>query len=724
MIGVGAFAQTNRKAGVPKFYKGVKPALIDNFAGESSNKSLKPTNDNILVTSAGFTGSRNGFGMLVEETVPLSYNADLNMVAFTGRIPPATGTFAYATTGITTPNSGHMITHYTTDNGTTWTGASLFTLTASTVGGNLARYPSGVIANAAGNTDASLASFVGSGPCTGGASSPAAVANWSGTWFASRAANAVGNTMAGDQQVSSTSQDSINDLARNTYFSSYCTTTRGTEVWTGGYKIDVTGATIDGVTIYKGVDAGSAYTWSRPLDSQLNNWFVSPDGSNYFSSPKIAFGPDGLTGYILVNGVSATATGNALTSYQPNVWKTTDGGANWTKVNDNYDWKTNHPYITGNLSLTGYDSDWNGSAFGNSNYPAFFDTWGGEITVDNTGKLHYVTAVTAAYSSHPDSLGYTSSSSDYSVSAGFSYAQNDNVDKPWVFDFTTDGNGTWNTEFITYLYTRNIYDDEVAPNFAWTTDGAASLDYNNRLKVSRTNDGSKMFITWAESDTTVLETRGTAPNQYQAYQPNKTPSIMYKAKDIATGMWSPTKEAVYFDAVENAFYLHQTSEIVMPVSSTATCGTTGFIIPTIYISSSDNSQNATNAIDYNYITDMEICNTAYTEPAGPTNTVGIDPAYWIVGVKENKSESISGVSQNFPNPFSGTTAFNVNLKKSEVITVTVTNTIGQVVATKVVKGTAGNNEITLEAANLESGIYFYSVVAGSSKVTRKMSIVK
>jgi hypothetical protein len=64
------------------------------------------------------------------------------------------------------------------------------------------------------------------------------------------------------------------------------------------------------------------------------------------------------------------------------------------------------------------------------------------------------------------------------------------------------------------------------------------------------------------------------------------------------------------------------------------------------------------------------------------------------------------------------------LKKSEVITVSVTNTIGQVVATKVVKGTAGNNEITLESANLESGIYFYSVVAGDAKVTRKMSIVK
>lgn len=719
LIGVGAFAQTNRKALPPKFYKGVKPALVDNFAGSSTNKSLKPTNDNVLVTSAGFTGSRNGFGMLVEETVPLSYNADLNMVAFTNRIPPATGTFAYPTTGITTPNSGHMITHYSTDNGTTWTGASLFTLTASTIGGNLARYPSGVIANAAGNTDASLASFVGSGPCTGGASSPAGAANWSGAWFASRAANGTGNVMTNDMQVSSTSPDSTTHLARNTYFSSFCTTSRGEEVWTGGYNIDPTGADIDGVVMYKGVKTGASYTWSRPIDAQLNNWFVSPDGSKYFSQPKIAFGPDGLTGYILVNGVSATATGNALKSYNPNVWKTTDGGATWTKVNDNYDWKTLHPEIMGNLIPAGNDCGWSNEP--NKNYPAFFDSFGGEITVDNTGKLHYVTAVVAGYSSHPDSLGYLFGQQ------GFSYVQNDNLDKPWVFDFTTDGNGSWNTEFMTYLYTRNIADDEVVGTDAfWTTDGSASLDYTNRIKVSRTNDGTKIFVTWAESDTTVIETLGTAPNQYQAYQPNKTPSIMYKAKDIATGNWSPTKEALYFDAVENAFYLHSTSEIVMPSAN-------GFTIPTIYISSSDNSQNATNAIDYNYIVDMEILNNEYTLPAFAANTapttvfvpnedVANCPAG--VGVKDITNGAIAGVSQNFPNPFNGTSTFNVNLNKSEVITVNVTNSIGQVVATKVVKGNAGNNEITLEAASLESGIYFYSVIAGDAKVTRKMSVVK
>lgn len=703
LVGMGAFAQSNRQALGSKLYKGNKVALIDNNA--EGIKPLKPTANGVMATSNGFSSSRNGFGMLVEECVPLSYNQDLNMVVFTQRIPPTTGTYAYATTGITTPTSGHMITNSTIDNGTTWVKASLYTASAVDVSGALARYPSGVIANATGNTDPASASFVGMGPCTDGS-------GWMANWFASRPANGTGNVMTGDQQVALSAIGSTGSVAENAYFASYSTTTRGTEVWTAGFQYAADGTTISGVRVYKGVKTGATYTWTSELNTALNDVFVSPDGSTYVSAPKIAWSSDGQTGYILVNGVYASATGNAQKAYQPNVWKTMDGGVNWAKINDNYDWKANHPYITGNLSLTGYDSDWNGSTFGNDNYPAFFESWGGEMTVDNTGMLHYVTAVSAGYSSHPDSLGYLFGKQ------GFSNVQNDNIDKPWVFDFMTSGSG-WSTEFLNVLYTRALGTTEtVGTNAYWTTDGSASLDYGNRIKVSRTTDGTKMFVCWAESDTTVIETiTPTTGPAYQAHQPNKTPSLFYKAKDFTTGLWSPTSEAVYFDAVENAFYLHQTSEIVMP----SACG---YTIPTIYISSSDGSQNATNAIDYNYITDLEICNNTYTNPAGITNGVPFNQTYWIVGVKENKTESISGVSQNFPNPFTGTTAFNVNLKKSEVITVNVTTTIGQVVATKVVKGTTGINEITIDATNLESGIYFYTVVAGDSKVTRKMSIVK
>jgi hypothetical protein len=150
----------------------------------------------------------------------------------------------------------------------------------------------------------------------------------------------------------------------------------------------------------------------------------------------------------------------------------------------------------------------------------------------------------------------------------------------------------------------------------------------------------------------------------------------------------------------------------------------GFVIPTIYISSSDGSQNATNAVDYNYISDLEVLNSDYTVslPGNVSPTTDCITSLPI-GIA-NASATVNSVSQNFPNPFATTSVINVTLNKSEVITVNVTNLAGQVVLSKVVKGNAGVNEITVDAANLESGIYFYNVVAGDSKVTRKMSVVK
>jgi hypothetical protein len=220
-------------------------------------------------------------------------------------------------------------------------------------------------------------------------------------------------------------------------------------------------------------------------------------------------------------------------------------------------------------------------------------------------------------------------------------------------------------------------------------------------------------MTWTDSDTTSADA-----NNPGFYIPNHTPSVYYKGMDVATGNLTPTKEASYFDAAEGGFYLYQTSEIAMPNAN-------GFTIPMIYISSSDGSQNATNAVDYNYISDIELLNSEYTEtlPSNVSPTQVCVPGVLPVGIASNVSNSNS-VSQNFPNPFASTSIINVTLNKAELITVNVTNLAGQVVLSKVVKGNTGVNEITVDAASLESGIYFYNVNAGDLKVTRKMSVVK
>jgi len=96
----------------------------------------------------------------------------------------------------------------------------------------------------------------------------------------------------------------------------------------------------------------------------------------------------------------------------------------------------------------------------------------------------------------------------------------------------------------------------------------------------------------------------------------------------------------------------------------------------------------------------------------------------IVGIEENeKLNSNIDVSQNFPNPFSETTTIQVYLQKPADIKLEVVNMLGEkVYEMRGVKGNIGLNNITIQANDLTPGIYFYTVIAGESSVTKKMLI--
>lgn len=95
----------------------------------------------------------------------------------------------------------------------------------------------------------------------------------------------------------------------------------------------------------------------------------------------------------------------------------------------------------------------------------------------------------------------------------------------------------------------------------------------------------------------------------------------------------------------------------------------------------------------------------------------------ISGVGENSSLTETMVSQNFPNPFNGSTTVYVNLTEKTEISLEVSNLMGQVVYSIPSQTlSAGKAELTIQSANLESGVYFYTVRSGDSSVTKKMII--
>ncbi|MFH0733844.1 MAG: carboxypeptidase regulatory-like domain-containing protein [bacterium] len=83
------------------------------------------------------------------------------------------------------------------------------------------------------------------------------------------------------------------------------------------------------------------------------------------------------------------------------------------------------------------------------------------------------------------------------------------------------------------------------------------------------------------------------------------------------------------------------------------------------------------------------------------------------------------LSQNFPNPFNPETSIKFSIPSTNLVTIKIYDILGNEVAVLVneTKQT-GNYELKFNAANLSSGVYFYSIQAGSYTKTLKMALLK
>jgi photosystem II stability/assembly factor-like uncharacterized protein len=97
---------------------------------------------------------------------------------------------------------------------------------------------------------------------------------------------------------------------------------------------------------------------------------------------------------------------------------------------------------------------------------------------------------------------------------------------------------------------------------------------------------------------------------------------------------------------------------------------------------------------------------------------GLDP--------ENTSVPNSyALQQNYPNPFNPSTTIKFSVPNSGYVSLKVHDALGKVVKT-VIDGdlTAGNYREIIDLTGLPSGVYFYSLISGDYKETKKMMLVK
>ncbi|HUI28859.1 MAG TPA: glucoamylase family protein [Candidatus Acidoferrales bacterium] len=99
----------------------------------------------------------------------------------------------------------------------------------------------------------------------------------------------------------------------------------------------------------------------------------------------------------------------------------------------------------------------------------------------------------------------------------------------------------------------------------------------------------------------------------------------------------------------------------------------------------------------------------------------------IAAVKKNAGDIplSNSLHHNFPNPFNPSTVISYRLSAVSDVTLKVYDVLGREVKTLVDEHqTAGNYSVTLNAANLPSGVYFYRLQAGSYIATKKLLLLK
>ena len=83
------------------------------------------------------------------------------------------------------------------------------------------------------------------------------------------------------------------------------------------------------------------------------------------------------------------------------------------------------------------------------------------------------------------------------------------------------------------------------------------------------------------------------------------------------------------------------------------------------------------------------------------------------------------LSQNYPNPFNSSSKFNIGITKQSNVRVLVFDALGRKIETIVNEElNPGTYEVLFDATNYPSGIYFYKIIIGDYKETKRMTLIK
>jgi hypothetical protein len=294
--------------------------------------------------------------------------------------------------------------------------------------------------------------------------------------------------------------------------------------------------------------------------------------------------------------------------------------------------------------------------------------WETDMVVDGSDNVHIMALCKGHSSTHPDSLNYY-----YPNEAG-----------P-IFEFSYERN-SWLCHYVATPKTHEVVSAE-SP-FIYT---GANQGWDMRLQASRTDDGKKVFAVWTDTD---WEAWG------QADSLNLNPDVMIWGRDVVTNKSTKIKNITNLEEGWGECHFMFVSPVAMDKSGVYTVPVS---VSDIYTS----NLNSEEPIAHYYLQGVSLSDADFT----------------IVGNKPTAQvENLEATS--YPNPaINGKTNIKVNLERSATVSVVINSVTGQQVS-RVNYGTmnAGSQTLPVDASNLKSGVYFYTVTIGNQKATNKLVI--
>ena len=597
--------------------------------------------------------SANAYGAAGGSKSNLMVNNDLNTISCIHRMGGTLDPGGY---------SGDLGYDVSKDGGMTWNVMIEVYTAKQNAGGeyyiDAARYPHNAIYNPMGNTDPDEAYVAYFAATTAGSNE-----GWGGVCF--------GRGKIGDP--TDTTYNFINTIPGSgiyNYVPQGFTISKGDGFW----GIDGNRNWTSGAQVYEGSLIVTHGVWNTDiLDFEATQFLLEMTGPADASPAdyKVEFSPDGQIGYVMALMDIGEVPVSSGQSYYPVLFRTEDAGLTWTDPIP--------VALAGEDGIPGilnFLSDEEIAELYDPPYPdreqiPFTTSFDGDISVDHFGNPQIAVIVGITGSTPYSIVSARSAVSGYLFAGAFLLSSNNMGEE-----------GSWTARLMGRP-------SNFRGNFG-------ELSEDNRIQIARDASGTKMFVGWCDTDTTISSE-------------NNAPDIWCRGYDIiantltadATVNPEPTNVTWGSEATFQTYFFGMANE-------TFDDGLGNYTVPFFYqeLEGGDPALG----VQLKYIQDFKFTDADFT-------VVGIENPTPMVQIANME------VSQVMPNPATAKARLAITLNEPASVSGKITNMMGQQVSTLPARRLlAGSNELVLDVNGLSAGIYFCTLTSGNESVTRKMIV--